>query len=210
MGEKMQFSELDQYLFGQGTHYDIYKKLAKRMDDEAISLGVSTNGIENYSATGDTADIWSGDKVMALMPDAPFNMRSFNIKADTAFRKGDALLFKFSSEFILQDGMRDGIAVISVRFNNDSIASRMQQISSNSTYMLEIRDDSHIGIKEIRGYIMVGSGVGGRAHSLKLLCVNNIHLLRMHEDKRKKKTETLTDTVNTVIDTMKNILPRDE
>lgn len=27
MGEKMQFSELDQYLFGQGTHYDIYKKL---------------------------------------------------------------------------------------------------------------------------------------------------------------------------------------
>lgn len=27
MGEKMQFTELDQYLFGQGTHYDIYKKL---------------------------------------------------------------------------------------------------------------------------------------------------------------------------------------
>ena len=25
MGEKMQFTELDQYLFGQGTHYDIYK-----------------------------------------------------------------------------------------------------------------------------------------------------------------------------------------
>lgn len=27
MGEKMQFTELDQYLFGQATHYDIYKKL---------------------------------------------------------------------------------------------------------------------------------------------------------------------------------------
>ena len=27
MGEKLQFTELDQYLFGQGTHYDIYKKL---------------------------------------------------------------------------------------------------------------------------------------------------------------------------------------
>ena len=23
MGEKLQFTELDQYLFGQGTHYDI-------------------------------------------------------------------------------------------------------------------------------------------------------------------------------------------
>ena len=24
---KMEFGELDQYLFGQATHYDIYKKL---------------------------------------------------------------------------------------------------------------------------------------------------------------------------------------
>ena len=27
MGKKLKFSDLDQYLFGQGTHYDIYKKL---------------------------------------------------------------------------------------------------------------------------------------------------------------------------------------
>ena len=27
MGKKLQFTELDQYLFGQGTHYDIYRKL---------------------------------------------------------------------------------------------------------------------------------------------------------------------------------------
>ena len=27
MGETMKFTELDQYLFGQGTHYEIYKKL---------------------------------------------------------------------------------------------------------------------------------------------------------------------------------------
>ncbi len=25
MGEKLQFTELDQYLFGQGTHYDIIR-----------------------------------------------------------------------------------------------------------------------------------------------------------------------------------------
>ncbi len=29
MGEKLQFTELDQYLFGQGTHYDIYKKAGR-------------------------------------------------------------------------------------------------------------------------------------------------------------------------------------
>ena len=27
MKEKYVFGELDQYLFGQGTHYDIYRKL---------------------------------------------------------------------------------------------------------------------------------------------------------------------------------------
>lgn len=27
MGEVMKFTDLDQYLFGQGTHYEIYKKL---------------------------------------------------------------------------------------------------------------------------------------------------------------------------------------
>lgn len=27
MGERLRFTDLDQYLFGQGTHYDVYKKL---------------------------------------------------------------------------------------------------------------------------------------------------------------------------------------
>ena len=33
MGEKLQFTELDQYLFGQGTHYDIYRKIRSPSDD---------------------------------------------------------------------------------------------------------------------------------------------------------------------------------
>ena len=40
MGEKMQFSELDQYLFGQGTHYDIYKKLGAHPVSEGRKKGV--------------------------------------------------------------------------------------------------------------------------------------------------------------------------
>ena len=40
MGEKMQFSELDQYLFGQGTHYDIYKKLGAHPTGEGRKKGV--------------------------------------------------------------------------------------------------------------------------------------------------------------------------
>ena len=36
MGEKMQFTELDQYLFSMGTHYDIYKKMGAH---EAVMNG---------------------------------------------------------------------------------------------------------------------------------------------------------------------------
>ena len=58
MGEKMQFTELDQYLFGQGTHYDIYKKLGAhpttqrrkkqyghQMPDLFLSLEILITGI---------------------------------------------------------------------------------------------------------------------------------------------------------------------
>ena len=42
MGEKLQFTELDQYLFGQGTHYDLYKKLGAHPyvcgDAEKVSI----------------------------------------------------------------------------------------------------------------------------------------------------------------------------
>ena len=40
MGEKMQFTELDQYLFGQGTHYDIYKKLGAHPTTQRRKKGV--------------------------------------------------------------------------------------------------------------------------------------------------------------------------
>ena len=40
MGEKLQFSELDQYLFGQGTHYDIYKKLGAHPTTQKRKKGV--------------------------------------------------------------------------------------------------------------------------------------------------------------------------
>ena len=41
MGEKLQFTELDQYLFGQGTHYDIYKKLGAHQSVEDGKKGMS-------------------------------------------------------------------------------------------------------------------------------------------------------------------------
>ena len=40
MGEKLQFTELDQYLFGQGTHYEIYKKMGAHFVKDGKNIGI--------------------------------------------------------------------------------------------------------------------------------------------------------------------------
>ena len=39
MGKKLQFSELVEYLFGQGTNYDIYRKLGAHPDTQNRKKG---------------------------------------------------------------------------------------------------------------------------------------------------------------------------
>ena len=57
MGEKLQFTELDQYLFGQGTHYDIYRKLGahpvKDGDEEGVYFAVWAPNAQGISVIGE-------------------------------------------------------------------------------------------------------------------------------------------------------------
>ena len=57
MGEKLQFTELDQYLFGQGTHYDIYRKLGahpvKDGDEEDVYFAVWAPNAQGVSVIGE-------------------------------------------------------------------------------------------------------------------------------------------------------------
>ena len=57
MGEKLQFTELDQYLFGQGTHYDIYRKLGahpvKDGDEEGVYFAVWAPNAQGVSVIGE-------------------------------------------------------------------------------------------------------------------------------------------------------------
>ena len=53
---------------------------------------------------------------LILSPYAPVDRETFEIKADTAFHKGDRLLMSFDSQFIIQDGMRDAIIMMVVTY----------------------------------------------------------------------------------------------
>ena len=60
MGDKIQFTQLDQYLFGQGTHYDIYRKLGahpiKEGKEEGVYFAVWAPNAQSVSVIGEFND----------------------------------------------------------------------------------------------------------------------------------------------------------
>ena len=161
--------------------HHIYENLAKRLSEESKSLGGNaTNDYTSLSAKGDTANIWQGNRSEILLPSPPDNKLSFYIKADTSFHQGDRILFNFKNQFIFQEGIKDAIAILCVRFKNDSIATQVRHFSANGLTSIKLEDSYKEGIKEIRGYISLVNRLNEKSQTYKLLSVFDIQLIRMH------------------------------
>lgn len=166
--------------------HDIYVKLGDRLTSEAKSLGVDVNNMNQFGdvASGDTANIWKDASALVLSTYQPYNHYSFEIPVDTAFHKGDKLILDFESQFLYQDGIRDGIAMLAVTFKNDSVASNYVRISSSQHYTTQVEDRDSLGIKRVKGYFLLNQGdfSAGSSSSttLKMLFVEHIKLIRMH------------------------------
>ena len=166
---------------------DVYKDMTDRYNNEITAMGGSAKEggeFANLSATGDTANVWNLAASMVFMPVKPFNSTSFNIKVDSTFHKGDRLMLDFDAQFIYQDGMRNGVAMLAVQFGNDSIAQRTIMIQSTQHYSVELSDADSLGIKSVKGYFMLmnddnGTGVSSQT-TLKLMFLEHIKLIRMH------------------------------
>lgn len=169
---------------------DVYKDLTDRCNNEITAMGGSAKEggeFANLSATGDTANVWNLATSMVFMPVKPFNSTSFDIKVDSTFHKGDRLMLDFDAQFIYQDGMRNGVAMLAVQFGNDSIAQRTIMIQSTQHYSVELSDADSLGIKSVKGYFMLmnddnGTGVSSQT-TLKLMFLEHIKLIRMHPQK---------------------------
>lgn len=169
---------------------DVYKDLTDRYNNEITAMGGSASAggeFANLSATGDTANVWNLATSMVFMPVKPFNSTSFDIKVDSTFHKGDRLMLDFDAQFIYQDGMRNGVAMLAVQFGNDSIAQRTIMIQSTQHYSVELSDADSLGIKSVKGYFMLMNGDNGTGVSsqttLKLMFLEHVKLIRMHPQK---------------------------
>lgn len=163
----------------------VYEKVYERLDNEAQALGASSSERSKYaslSATGDTADVWTERRSMILMPQPPYNQSSYTIAADTSYRAGDRLRLEFDCNFFYQDGVRSACAVMAVKYQNDSVSYTNYQLSSSSHYGMTISDMQRKGIKEVKGYFVLGKSQSDMDSktTMQILVIRDIHLVRMH------------------------------
>ncbi len=159
----------------------MYEHIAERMQDEARRIGVDANA-GSVTAMGDSANVWKGESALVLIPNQPYNLYSYDLKTDTTFHNGDRILLTFRSDFIFQDGVRDGVAMLAVVLNNDSVVSRTSHMSSSLPVTLQIDDSDSLGIKQIKGFFMLARNneMNSSSTTLQLMSINGIQLLRVH------------------------------
>lgn len=178
-------SSLQYYIRHTEQLKTIYEDISKRYETEARLQGASESDLNQFGtikSKGDTTDIWRGNHTLLLSPYALVNQHSFAQKADSSFHKGDRFVFSYDAQYIAQESMRDAMAVLSVTFSNDSIATQTQHIYSDGRQTLTLENSDTLGIKAVKGYFLMLRGQQPTT-TFKLLILKNITLVRMHVHK---------------------------
>ena len=201
-------AEFDTSLVYYYSHADkfakIYQKVTKRLNDDAMELGASVGElgkITTYSLTGDTANIWKDATSVILMPRPVYNRVSYEIKADTAFRKGDSFQFSMMASFLYKSGMKDALVHVAIRYDNDSISTHYVHCTASGLTTLRIPANKEQKVKDVRTFIYLTPSNDDGANSL--LFINQIQLFRFHQTNETKKEDDVLKTVGDSIDAVK-------
>ena len=147
-------SSLVYYYTRADKFVDICHNVQDRLSEEALDLGTSEGEVERYttqSLTGDTANVWEGNRSLMLIPYAPYNRIQFTQKADTSYHKGDSYMLSFMSDFLYQGGIKEALVYLALKYENDSIVSKVTHFSASGDTKLRI-DACDLKVKELMGY----------------------------------------------------------
>lgn len=176
----------------------IYKRLYSRIENEGRLCGVNGTDFTGVStdANADTANIWNRDKLYVLTEHAPYNFVSFSFKSDSTFRKGDKFRLNFNSDFIQQDGSRNGYAIFTMILQNDSAITRTLSLTSQMDRTMDVEDINRVGVKEVKGYFLSrqSNNINDRNSStMKFMIISKLALIKMHTPEPIKN-----DTIETI------------
>ena len=184
------------YYYTRADHFeDIYKRVAERLEEQALVMGASESEIGKYAsldATGDTANIWADRPNLMLMPIPPYNRRSFEVLVDTTFQQGDSFLLQFMSEYLYQDGSRTCTCYLAFHYT-DTIITRNLRVQTAGLNQLRI--PSHDAeLQAIKGYFFAGEGTE-RATTTRMLFLSNIQFIRFHQEKKQEDEDIQKDSL---------------
>ncbi len=183
---KAEFDTSLTYYYSRADRFaDIYKKVVKRLNESATSMGAAESELTRYSKltlNSDTVDVWTGRQSAMLMPYPPYNRIDFEQKTDTSYHRGDSFLFIVNNDYIYQNGTRSAEACIVLKYDNDTVVSRAFSLSSSGINQIQIPKQEDRRVKDIRAYIYLAPEKEASS-TLKMMIVNNIQLIRMHRKK---------------------------
>ena len=162
---------------------DIYSEVNQRLNEEAASLGVAVGDINRYSqysASGDTANIWTATQHVLLIPSPTMNRYDFTVKVDSTFKRGDSFMFQFMSEFIWQTGTKDVTVCFVCKYAGDSIIQTANHITVSGLAQVRLPVYREKKLKEMRGFIYLNDG-GDDSNTRKLMFISQIQLIRFHD-----------------------------
>ena len=170
------------YYYRRADRFDaIYKRVAARLEEQALGMGASEGEIGKYAtlnANGDTANVWADRTMAVLMPQPPYNRWEFAIEADTTYHRGDALMLQFMSDYMMQSGLKGGMVYMAVEYN-DTVIGNSRSFSVSGLTQLQFPANEKRTVKAIRGYFYMADG-GEQTANVRLLFLNNVQLIRFH------------------------------
>ena len=174
-------SSLVYYYTRADRFQEIYKNVQSRLNAEAEKYGAAVNELQNMisnSTSGDTIDVWTGNRMLMLLNDRPYHLYSFSQKADTTFHEGDSFMMSFNTTWLMQNGNRQAVAYLAVTYANDSTTKAFSTISSSGTTSLRIPYCKE-RVKEIKGYVVCGiRPATDKTNNLCVMFVDNIALAK--------------------------------
>lgn len=176
---------------------DIYKRVADRLEEQALVLGATEGEIGTYAtlnADGDTANIWAFRSMAALMPTPPYNRWDFEMEADTTYRRGDSFLLQFMSDYTYQQGQKNGVIYVAVEYGDTTIGHNLHFTTSGLS-QLRIEGYDKSDIRRLRGFFYLGDA-GEGASVLRLLFLSNIQLIRFHHQQKHEDEAIAADSLS--------------
>ena len=194
-----QFDSSMVYYYTRADRFEaVYKRVAARLEERALILGATEGEIGKYAslnANGDTASIWPLRTRMLMTPIPPYNRWDFRLEADSTFRRGDSFLLQFVSDFIYQEGAKEGIAYMAATYGRkdgrDTTISRNTHFLSSGISQINYPAYDDGELKELRGYFYLGDG-NDRTTTTRLLFLSNVQLIRFHNKQAENEKDSLS------------------